>query len=111
MSIIRTILQRLPIPDLPGYGSRMVRLEYPPGVAAPLYNHPVAAIGIVLEGEVVSQWEGSNDLERYKARYSFVDLGKTMHIRSENVSKIEKLVMILNYVIRVDDANVTLAAT
>ena len=100
MSITRTILQRVPIPDLPGYESRMVRLEYPPGVAAPLHNHPVPATGIVLEGEVVSQWEGSDDLERYKTGDSFVDLGETMHIRSENVSKIEKLVMVLNYVIR-----------
>lgn len=33
-----------------------------------------------------------------------------MHIRSENVSKTQKLVMVLNYVIRVDDADVKLAA-
>jgi len=110
MSVVRTILQRLPIPELPGHESRLVRLEYPPGLAAPLHNHPVPATGIVLEGEVVSQWEGSDELERYKAGDSFVDRGETMHVLSENVSKIERLVMVCNYVIRVDEPNVKVAA-
>lgn len=88
----------------------MVRLEYPPGLAAPVHNHPVAATGIVLEGEVHSQWEGSDELEVYKAGDSFIDLGKTMHIKSENASKTEKLVMVVNYVIKVDEANVKLAS-
>jgi quercetin dioxygenase-like cupin family protein len=57
-SIIRTILQAFPIPNLPGYESRLVLLEYPPGVAAPVHSHPVAATGYILEGNVISQWEG-----------------------------------------------------
>jgi quercetin dioxygenase-like cupin family protein len=56
-SIIRTILQAVPIPDLPGYESRLVLLEYPPGVAAPVHSHPVAATGYIIEGNVISQWE------------------------------------------------------
>ena len=40
---------------------------------------------------------------------SFIDIGKTMHLRSENARKAESLVMMLSYVIRVEDANVQLA--
>ena len=108
MSITRTILHRIPIPNLPGYESRLVRLEYPPGVSAPLHNHPVAATGIILEGEVISQWEGG-EVERYSAGESFVDLGETMHVRSENVSQTQKLVMVLSYVIKESDQNVKIA--
>lgn len=110
MSITRTILRTLPIPNLPEYESRLVRLEYPPGVSAPLHNHPVAATGIVLEGEVISQWEGG-DVERYGAGESFVDLGQTMHLRSENASQTQRLVMVLSYVIKNGDPNVTIAKT
>lgn len=42
----------------------MVRLGYPPGVAAQLHSHSVAATCIMMEGEVILQWEGSDELER-----------------------------------------------
>ena len=108
MSIKRTILQRLPIAELPGYESRLVRLDYPPGCKAPLHTHPVSATGIVLEGDVVSQWEGG-DLEHHTAGDSFVDHGTKLHIRSDNANADRPLVMILSYVIRVDQPNVEMA--
>ncbi|KAI0156156.1 hypothetical protein BJ166DRAFT_532230 [Pestalotiopsis sp. NC0098] len=108
MSIQRTILQRIPIPELPGYESRLVRLEYPPGVAAPLHTHPVAATGIIIEGDVVSQWEGG-DVETYTQGDSFVDHGTKLHLRSENVNKDRPLVMVLSYVIKVEEPNVKMA--
>ena len=108
MSIKRTILQRLPIPGLPGYESRLVRLDYPPGCKAPLHTHPVSATGIVLEGDVESQWDGG-DVERYTAGDSFVDHGMRLHVRSDNVNPDRPLVMLLSYVIRVDQPNVELA--
>ena len=107
-AIKRTILRTIPIPDLQGYESRLVKLEYPPGVAAPLHNHPVAATGIVLEGDVISQWEGG-EIERYTAGESFVDLGETQHLRSENANKGRPLVMVLSYVIKVGEPNVKIA--
>ena len=84
-------------------------LEYPPGVAAPLHNHPVAATGYVVEGEVISQWEG-DEVERYSAGDSFIDLGQTMHLRSENASQSKGLKMLLSYVIKVGEANVVVTA-
>jgi quercetin dioxygenase-like cupin family protein len=105
-TIKRTILQAILIPALPGWESRMVLLEYPPGVAAPLHDHPVASTGYVIEGEVISQWEGG-ELERYKAGDSFVDHGEQRHIRSENVSGEGKwLRFVASYVIKVGEPNV-----
>jgi quercetin dioxygenase-like cupin family protein len=104
---MRTILQTLPIPSFPGWESRLVLLEYPPGLAAPVHRHPVAATGFVLEGNVVSQWEGGV-VEKYTKGDSFVDLGTTVHLRSENPSKTEPLKMLLSYVIKVGEPNVIL---
>lgn len=105
MAIQRTILQTIPIPELPGWESRLVLLEYPPGFAAPVHNHPVAATGYVLQGSVVSQWEGGEE-EFYKAGDSFIDRGVHVHIRSENLSKTEPLKMLVSYVIKVGEPNV-----
>lgn len=105
MSIKRTILQRIDIPGLEGYESRLVKLEYPPGVAAPLHNHPVAATGIIIEGDVISQWEGG-EIETYTIGDSFIDLGTTRHLRSENANKDKPLIMILSYVVKKDEPNV-----
>lgn len=82
-------------------------LEYPPGAAAPVHNHPEASSGFVVEGEVISQWEGG-EIERYKAGESFVDHAERVHIRSENASKDKKLVFVVNYVIKVGEPNVTM---
>lgn len=105
MSVKRTILQALPIEALPGWESRLVMLEYPPGLAAPLHNHPVPATGFVVEGSVISQWEGG-EVERYSAGQSFVDLGVTRHLRSENASLTEPLKMLVSYVIKKGEPNV-----
>jgi quercetin dioxygenase-like cupin family protein len=107
--IIRTILRTLPIPSLPDYESRLVLLEYPPGFAAPLHNHPVPCTGYIVEGEVASQWEGG-EVEYYRKGDSFIDLGETMHVRSENVSKDGGwLRMVNSYVIKKGEANVKMA--
>ena len=107
MSIQRTILQRIPIPEFPGWESRFVLLEYPPGFAAPVHNHPVPATGYVLEGKVVSQWEGG-EVERYSAGDSFIDLGVTTHILSKNETEDGPLKMLMSYVIKVEEANVNM---
>ena len=104
-TIKRTVLQSLPLPEFPGWESRLVMLDYPPGVAAPLHNHPVAATGYVVEGDVISQWEGG-EVEKYSAGDSFVDLGQTMHLRSENASQSKGLKMLMSYVIKIGEPNV-----
>jgi quercetin dioxygenase-like cupin family protein len=107
-AIKRTILQAIPIPSLPGWESRLVLLEYPPGVSAPVHTHPVASTGYVIEGKVLSQWEGSNEVEYYGPGDSFVDHGERVHSRSENVGE-GWLRFVASYVIKVGDANVKIA--
>jgi quercetin dioxygenase-like cupin family protein len=103
----RTILQALPIPELPGWESRLILLEYPPGVAAPVHTHPVAATGYVVEGDVISQWE-DGEVEEYSTGDSFIDHGIRKHLRSENASNSNALKMVVSYVIKVGQANVNL---
>ncbi|KAK4953959.1 hypothetical protein LTR10_008563 [Elasticomyces elasticus] len=103
--IRRTILLTLPIPELRGWESRLVLLEYPPDFKAPLHKHPRPATGYVLEGSVVSQWEGG-EIESYVAGDSFVDLGETVHLRSENTSTTGWLRMVMSYVIKVEQPNI-----
>jgi quercetin dioxygenase-like cupin family protein len=102
----RTVLQAIPIPSLPGWESRLVLLEYPPGFKTAVHTHPAAATGYILEGEVVSQWEGSEE-ERYKTGDTFVDHEERSHVRSENVSAEKPLKMLMSYVIKVGVPNVT----
>ena len=103
----RTVLQTVPIPELPGWESRLVMLEYPPGLAAPVHHHPVAATGFIVEGDVISQWDGG-EVERYTVGDSFIDLGTTTHVRSENASETMPLKMVVSYVIKVGEPNVIL---
>lgn len=105
MAIQRTILQSLSIPELPGLESRLVLLEYPPGFPAPLHDHPVSAIGYVLQGNVISQWEGG-EVEKYSTGDSFIDHGARIHVRSENASETEPLKMLMSYVIKTGEPNV-----
>ncbi|KAH8668559.1 hypothetical protein BX600DRAFT_460271 [Xylariales sp. PMI_506] len=104
-SIKRTILQSIPIPALPGWESRLVLVEYPPGVTAPVHTHPVAATGYVLQGKVVSQWE-DGELEQYEAGDSFIDHGTRTHLRSENVSDTMSLKLLFSYVIQLGQSTV-----
>ena len=106
MSIERTILATTPIPSLPGHELRTILLTYPPGVSAPLHDHPVAATGYVVQGHVISQWEGSDVVETYSAGQAFVDQGGAKHVLSRNASETEELKMVMSYVIKVGVPNV-----
>jgi len=105
MAIQRTVLQTIPIPELPGWESRLVLLEYPPGFSAPIHDHPVSATGFVLQGKVISQWQGGVD-ETYSSGDSFIDHGERTHIRSENANRTEPLKMLMSYVIKAGEPNV-----
>lgn len=106
MSVKRTILHRHPIPELPGYESRMVRLEYGPGAVAAPHTHPVDGVNLILEGEVLSQWEGSDEVEHYKTGEIFIDYANKVHTKVENPSKTDRFVVVVTYVIKVDEPNV-----
>lgn len=106
-TIHRTILNAIPIPELPGWESRLVIVEYEPGAKAPEHTHPVAATGYVLEGDVISLWE-NGEVERYSQGDSFIDHGVRLHLRSDNPSTTKPLKMLFSYVIRVGQPNVSI---
>ena len=61
---------------------------------------------MVIEGEVVSRYEGSDEVQRIKAGATFVDRANVVHHVS-NGSQTDRFVVIVNYVIKVEEANVT----
>lgn len=100
----RSILHQHPIPELPGYENRIIRLEFPPGAEGSVHSHPVIGLGYVALGEHYSQWE-AGEREYYKAGDTFVDRANERHILTSNPSKTETLVIVLSYVIKVGEAN------
>jgi len=104
MSITRTVLVIVPISER--WELRTVLLTYPPGVSAPLHDHPVAATGYVVDGHVESQWEGSDVVETYSTGQAFVDKGNVPHVLSRNASETEELKMVMTYLIKVGEPNV-----
>ena len=71
-AVKRAVLQAIPIPALPGWEHRMVLLEYPAGVAAPVHHHPIAGPNYVVQGSILSQWEGDEKPQVFHAGNSFV---------------------------------------
>lgn len=105
MSVKRTILKAVPIPALPGYESRMVLLEYPPGCKGVLHTHPVTGINYVVEGDIISQW-ADGEPEHYTAGDTFLDHAEQLHVRTDNASGEKPLRIVVNYVIPVGEPNV-----
>ena len=107
MSVNRTILKAVPVPELPGYENRFVLLEYGPGAVAPVHNHPVTGVNYIIEGEVISQWEGGEP-EHYKAGDIFLDYPLQKHIMVKNPSETKGFKVLVSYVIKTGEPNVKL---
>jgi len=107
-SVKRTILQAIPIPALPGWEHRMVLLEYPAGVGAPVHHHPIAGPNYVVQGSITSQWEGDAGPQVFHAGDSFLDYAELSHTRAENVSETEDLKVVACYVVKVGEPNVVM---
>ncbi|KAJ9611133.1 hypothetical protein H2200_004316 [Cladophialophora chaetospira] len=106
MSIKRTIVASTPIPILPGYENRLVRLEFPPGAQGAIHSHPEIGLGYIVSGEHYSQWEGG-EMEHFKAGDMMVDRASEKHVHTSNPSQTESLVIILSYIIKVGEPNYT----
>lgn len=104
MSVKRTILEAVPLPELPGYESRLVLLEYPPGVAAVPHTHPVVGTNYVVQGSVISAWEDGPE-ERFSAGQTFLDYAHKRHTTAVNASKTEDLKIVVSYMIKTGEAN------
>lgn len=105
-AVKRTVLQAIPIPALPGCEHRMVLLEYPAGVAAPVHHHPIAGPNYVVQGSILSQWEDDKKPQVFHAGDSFIDYAELSHTRAESISQTKDLKLIACYVVKVGEPNV-----
>ncbi|KXS93606.1 hypothetical protein AC579_4718, partial [Pseudocercospora musae] len=101
----RQILLRHPIPELPGYETRTILLDYAPGYKAPLHTHPAAGPNYVIEGTVISQWGENGKTSRFGAGDAFLDYANELHYVG-NGSETERAKIVVTYVIKIDEENV-----
>lgn len=73
MSVTRTILQCFPIPEFPGYESRLVKLEFPPGVAGQIHTHPLEGSNYVVESAIREQWEDGMEEAHKAGTFSWIE--------------------------------------
>jgi quercetin dioxygenase-like cupin family protein len=106
MSVKRTVIASTPIPILPGYENRLVKLEFPPGAQGAVHSHPVIGLGYIVTGEHYSQWEGG-EMEHYKAGDMMIDRALEKHVHTSNPSKTEPLVFIVSYIMKIGEENYT----
>lgn len=99
MSIRRTTIQTMPLPQIPGWEARVMLLELPPSFAVPAHTHPVSGVVYVLQGTVLTQFE-DQEAEKYCTGQSFIEHGEMLHARVENESKTEDLKLLVSYVIK-----------
>jgi quercetin dioxygenase-like cupin family protein len=87
--VTRQLLQTSPVAGMPGWELRLFLLTYPPGADASNHSHPVAGIGLVLEGAIVSAFDNDPE-ETFTAGQSFRDRA-SLHRVSRNGSQTEPM--------------------
>jgi quercetin dioxygenase-like cupin family protein len=100
--IRRTLVDRRPATDLPGWETRLYLIEYPPGAAAPIHVHPAVGIGFVLEGRFESAF-GEEPISQVQAGQGFVDQGGVTHRVFRNPSADHELRFVVAYTLRAGD--------
>lgn len=97
--IRRTLLDRRPATDLPGWETRLYLIEYAPGVVAPLHVHPAVGVGYVLEGRFESAF-GAEPVVEVRAGQGFVDQAGVTHRVFRNASPDQPLRFVVAYTLR-----------
>jgi quercetin dioxygenase-like cupin family protein len=101
-SISRALVGHHDLLNLPGWESRLYRIEYGPGVAAPLHHHPVEGIGYVVSGRFESAFEGEPPVTIH-AGESFTDRPLVAHVLFRNPDPEQPLTFLIAYVVRKGD--------
>ncbi len=97
--IRRTLIDRRPATDLPGWETRLYLIEYPPGTAAPVHIHPAVGVGYVLEGRFESAF-GAEPVVEVRAGQGFVDQAGVTHRVFRNASPDHALRFVVAYTLR-----------
>ncbi|CAN5671581.1 hypothetical protein BH09MYX1_BH09MYX1_41230 [soil metagenome] len=101
--IRRTLVERRPATDLPGWETSLYLIEYPPGAIAPVHDHPVIGVGLVLEGRFESAF-GDEPIVEVRAGEGFVDKAGITHRVFRNPSSDHVLRFVVAYTLRVGES-------
>jgi quercetin dioxygenase-like cupin family protein len=101
-AIRRTLVDRRPATDLPGWETRLYLIEYPPGAAAPVHVHPAVGVGFVLEGSFESAF-GDEAVAAVRAGQGFVDQAAVPHRVFRNPSPEHDLRFLVAYTLRANE--------
>lgn len=101
-AISRSLLEHHDLPNLPGWESRLYRIDYGPGVAAPPHHHPVEGIGYVVSGSFESAFEGEAPVVAH-AGESFRDRPLVKHVLFRNPDRDRSLTFVISYVVQKGD--------
>ena len=80
-----TPLMSKDLPELPGKEALMIAVEYPPGGSDPVHRHNAHAYLYVLEGSVVMQLKGGQEVT-LTAGHAFYEGPDDVHIVDRNAS-------------------------
>ena len=82
-----TSLMSKPLPDVAGKEGEMIVVEYGPGEADPVHRHNADAFVYVLEGSIVMQVRGGEEVT-LKAGQTFYEGPDDVHVVGRNASRV-----------------------
>jgi quercetin dioxygenase-like cupin family protein len=82
--IIQTLMSK-PLPDMPGKEGEMILVEYGPGASDPVHRHHAHAFVYVLEGSVVMQVQGGEEVTLTPGQ-TFYEGPDDIHVVGRNAS-------------------------
>jgi quercetin dioxygenase-like cupin family protein len=80
-----TSLMSKDLPESPGKEALMIMVEYPPGSTDPIHRHNAHALVYVLEGSVVMQVKGGNQVTLTRGQ-TFYEGPNDVHVVGRNAS-------------------------
>ena len=103
--ITRELLQTAPVEGIPGWETRLFLITYPAGADGSGHSHPVPGIGYVLEGTMVSAFDGDAE-EVILAGQGFQDKA-SVHRVSRNSSATQPMRFVIAYTVKIEEPNTT----
>ena len=101
-AITRTLLQVSPVESIPGWETRLYRVEYEPGADGSGHHHPVVGVGYVLSGSILSAFSDEEPV-LYRQGESFMDAAHEVHTVCRNASATEPMSLLLAYTVKRDE--------
>jgi len=100
--IRRSLLCSAPAEGLPGWETRLYLIEYAPGADGSGHHHPVAGLGYMLSGTILSAF-ADDEAVSIREGQSFVDAAHLVHTISRNASATEPVRFVIAYTVKSGD--------